>query len=80
MSDLEQINNFITDSFEISGDLLTNELDFTQLECWDSLKYMNYVMDIEAKFELNLERSELIQITSYRGLISVLQKRGILSE
>ena len=80
MIKLGSIHDFVTDSFEISDDLLTNELDFTKLECWDSLKYMSFVMEIETKFDLTLERSELMQITRYSGLISVLKQKGILSE
>ena len=79
-SNLGSIHDFIIDSFEISVDLLTNELDFTKLDCWDSLKYMTFVMDFEAKFELTLDRRELMQITSYEGLISVLEEKGILIE
>lgn len=77
---LELIQDFVKDTFDISDDILTKELDFTKLECWDSLKYMSYVMEVETRFEVTLERNELIQITSYSGLISVLKGKIIINE
>ena len=71
---------FVQNYFEISDEEIHENLDFTSLECWDSLKYMSFVMEVESKFNVSLNRDELVNITTLSGLISVMHDRGLLGE
>ena len=78
INNLQFVTDFIKDYFELNNEQIHEKLDFKSLESWDSLKYMNFVMEIETKFNLNLSRDELVNITTFLGLTGVLQVRGLL--
>lgn len=44
---------------------------------WDSLTHMDIVIGLEEKFGINLDGDEIIQCTSWPGIVVVLQKHGV---
>lgn len=50
---------------------------FTEIDTWDSLKYVRLVMGIEAEFEIELAPEDIRRLTSVAAVKGVLRERGI---
>jgi acyl carrier protein len=49
--------------------------EFTQLERWDSLLYLNTILAIEKEFGVRFEIDELSQVNSIPGAIDLVAKK-----
>lgn len=54
-----------------------NELDeyssAKNVENWDSLRHMNLIVSIEEEFDVELTDDQIVTITSYKDIISILE-------
>lgn len=50
---------------------------FSDLEEWDSLRYVQLVVNLQADFGIDLSADEIKQIASSAGISRVLEERGI---
>jgi acyl carrier protein len=50
---------------------------FEDLECWDSLHYVQLVMAVQATFGIELNQDQIMRITTLDGLYDVLKEHGI---
>ena len=51
---------------------------FTELQNWDSLRYMSLLVALESEFELTLERDEIELLVSYTGIVEILSKHLVI--
>ena len=64
MTNLEKYNKAFCDSFEITEDKLAN-LQYQQIELWDSVGHMTLVANIEDAFDIMMETDDIIDLSSY---------------
>lgn len=50
---------------------------FVELECWDSLCYVQLVVAVQATFGIELNSDQILRITSLNGLLEVLKEHSI---
>lgn len=50
---------------------------FVDLNCWDSLRYVQLVVSVQATFEIELDQSQILRIITLQGLYDVLKEHGI---
>lgn len=50
---------------------------FTELECWDSLRYMYLVLAVQSTFGVELNSDQILRITSLHGVQEVLKEHDI---
>ena len=78
MTNLEKFNTVFMDTFRINEDKLTAELSILTLENWDSLAQMNLITALEDAFNIMMEPDDIIELSSYEGAKSILEKYDII--
>ena len=64
MTNLEKYNEAFCAAFEITEDKLAN-LQYQQIELWDSVGHMTLVANLEDAFDIMLETDDIIDFSSY---------------
>lgn len=69
------IKNFNLSKKTIS-DLKNNKIDlkFNQYEEWDSLKHASILIDLEKKFKIKINSTNLNKFISFKSIINFLKK------
>ena len=52
---------------------------FTELKCWDSLHYVQLVVAVQDTFGIELDRGQILRITTVGGMREVLKEHGVAS-
>lgn len=52
---------------------------FTDMDCWDSLRYVHLVLAVQSTFSIELNSSQIQRITSLHGLHEVLKEHNIIN-
>ena len=73
MTNLEKYNKAFRDSFEITEDKLAN-LQYQQIELWDSVGHMTLVANLEDAFDIMMETDDIIDLSSYEKGKEILAK------
>lgn len=73
MTNLEKYNKAFCDSFEIAEDKLAN-LQYQQIELWDSVGHMTLVANLEDAFDIMMETDDIIDLSSYEKGKEILTK------
>lgn len=50
---------------------------FKELECWDSLRYVQLVAALESTFEIELDAQQISLLITFQGLCDVLAQHAI---
>ncbi|RJR40126.1 MAG: acyl carrier protein [Desulfobacteraceae bacterium] len=50
---------------------------FTELKCWDSMRYVLLVVSVQSTFEVELDESQIVKITTLIGMCEVLKEHGV---
>lgn len=51
------------------------DLKFNEYEKWDSLKHASILTDLEKKFKIQLNSSNLIQLDSFKSILDFLERK-----
>ena len=73
----QKLKTIMAEVLEISTDQIDVSTTIENIEAWDSLKHITLLMSIEEMFKVKLEMEEMIKMTSFEDIKSVLGKRGI---
>lgn len=73
MTNLEKYNKAFCESFEITEDKLAN-LQYQQIELWDSVGHMTLVANLEDAFDIMMETDDIIDLSSYEKGKEILTK------
>ena len=71
MTSLEKYNKAFCDAFEITEDKLAN-LQYQQIELWDSVGHMTLVANLEDAFDIMMETDDIIYLSSYEKVKEIL--------
>lgn len=54
---------------------LDKKKNFSSLKEWDSLKHLNFYIEIEQKLKIKFNLKEMERITNYESLINILTEK-----
>lgn len=74
---MNKLESLIADVFSYQQSETDTEIVFQELESWDSLTHMNFVVAVEQEFNLELTADEIIEMQSYSKAKEILGKRGV---
>lgn len=74
----EQVHQLIDKVFGEEKREALEVSSFTELKCWDSLHYVQWVVGVQATFKISLTQDQILRLTSFAGLRDVLKEHGIL--
>ena len=57
--------------------VLSEELDASQVQLWDSLKHIILVVEIEMQLGVKLTTDEIAQLRNVGEMVTLLQQRGL---
>lgn len=61
--------------FEIPVEQIDNKSSSNNIKSWDSLKHINLVIALEDEFNIQFLDKEIIQLSTYCSIISILNKK-----
>ncbi len=62
--------------FSINPNLIKEDVSIRALPDWDSLKHLNFILEVEKKLNINIDTSDFNQIVTIEDLIMVIKKNG----
>ena len=77
MNNLEKYNLSFMDSFSIDESVLGDDLLYNTIPEWDSIGHMELIAKIEEAFDILLETDDIIDLSSYKKGIELLEKYGV---
>ena len=77
MSLVSRVGAVFSRAFGVSSDSFSPETVPESVPNWDSVGHMNLVTGLEAEFALQFEVDEIMEMSSGRRIIEILQARGI---
>ena len=79
MTNLERYNKIFMSVFRKKEEELKG-LKYRELDLWDSIGHMDLVAELEEVFEIRLETSDMLDLTSYERGLEVLAEYGVAFE
>lgn len=79
MTNLERYNKIFMSVFRKKEEEL-KELKYRGFDLWDSIGHMDLVAELEEAFEIRLETSDMLDLTSYEKGMEVLSGYGVVFE
>jgi acyl carrier protein len=73
---MHDVDNIISDVFEIEVSNIDYSMTPDDIEKWDSLGNLILINTIEAKFKITLEVEEIFSIEKIEDIYELLRKRG----
>lgn len=73
---MNKLESVILDVFNYENPQTDTEIMFQDLETWDSLAFMNFVVAIEQKFEIELTTEEIVSMQTYSKTKEILENKG----
>lgn len=75
MTNFEQLQNIMSDVFSVPQKKITRDLASEDLEEWDSLQHLNFVLVLESHFNLKLEVEDWLILTSVPAILEFIDSR-----
>ena len=63
--------------FSIEESVLDDEFLYNSIPEWDSVGHMAMIAEIEEEFDIMLEMDDIIDFSSYKKGLEILQKYGV---
>lgn len=79
MTNLERYNKIFMSVFRKKEEELKG-LKYRGFDLWDSIGHMDLVAELEEAFEIRLETSDMLDLTSYEKGMEVLAEYGVVFE
>jgi acyl carrier protein len=69
---MEKLFELIEDIFEIEKDDYSENTVINQIETWDSLKHMEFIISLEDQFSINLTGNEIAELRTIKDVIKLI--------
>ncbi|MDP3270066.1 MAG: acyl carrier protein [Legionella sp.] len=73
----QHLVSVLANIFSLREDQIVIDLCKENISSWDSLKQMDLVVSLEREFNISLEIPDIIQMTSVRSIVNVLENKGV---
>lgn len=71
------LSDVLSDVFSLPVSAITPELTKDDVGTWDSLKQMDLVLSLEREYDITLEVTDIIRMTSVATITAVLNDKGL---
>ena len=78
MNNKEKYDNAFIESLVIKKELLNDKLIYNSVPEWDSIGHMSLVSTIEEAFDISMETNDIIDFSSYKKGIEILNKYKVI--
>lgn len=78
MSKLETYREIFKECFQYDGDV--EQLEYQQIEEWDSVAHMQLMAVLEEKFDIELDIDDIIDFSGFKVGIDILKKYDLVIE
>lgn len=75
MDSFVQVQELMTDIFQVSEEEISRETTQSDLENWDSLEHLNFMLALEQEFDVMLEVEDLRDLTSVKAILDYLESK-----
>ena len=75
MSSLERYKKVFIEALSISPDTFTEEIKYNDVAEWDSIGHMTLMSALEEEFKITLETDDIIDFSSFKKGIELLQSK-----
>ena len=65
---MEKLNEIIEDIFEIDNSDYTYDSVINEIETWDSLRHMEFIVSVEDQFQITLTGNEIAGLRTIQDL------------
>jgi acyl carrier protein len=69
---MEKLFDLIESIFEISKDDYSENTVINQIETWDSLKHMEFIVSLENQFNINLTGNEIAELHTIKDVMKLI--------
>ncbi len=73
----EKLVELLAEIFGLRMTEILPDLQKSEVGTWDSLKQMDLVMSLEREYDIALEISDILRMTSVAGIVAVLKDKGV---
>jgi acyl carrier protein len=77
MSNLQKYKDTFIDSLSIKKDEFNEKLKYNEIPEWDSIGHMTLVSNLESEFNISIEIDDILDFSSYKKGIEILEKYKI---
>ena len=77
MDNKTKYKKVFSESFELNDSELDENLEYNGIEAWDSIGHMGMIASLEEEFDVMMEMEDIIDFSSYKKGIEILQKYGV---
>jgi acyl carrier protein len=79
MTNKSKYNQAFMISFSIEESVLSGNLEYQQIEEWDSIGHMGLVAELETIFDISLDFNDIVDLSSYnKGMELLSANYGIV--
>jgi acyl carrier protein len=75
MTNLEKYKNVFIDSLSLKSDTFSEEIKYNDVAEWDSIGHMTLMSALEEEFKITLETDDIIDFSSYKKGIELLNSK-----
>tara|TARA_B100000787_G_scaffold169639_1_gene161466 strand:+ start:2695 stop:2937 length:243 start_codon:yes stop_codon:yes gene_type:complete len=75
MTNLEKYKNVFIDSLSLKSDNFSEEIKYNDVAEWDSIGHMTLMSALEEEFKITLETDDIIDFSSYKKGIELLNSK-----
>ena len=75
MTNLERYKNVFIDSLSLKSDTFFEEIKYNDVAEWDSIGHMTLMSALEEEFKITLETDDIIDFSSYKKGIELLNSK-----
>tara|TARA_R110002049_G_scaffold217453_3_gene388862 strand:+ start:192 stop:419 length:228 start_codon:yes stop_codon:yes gene_type:complete len=73
----ERLRNVMATTFQVPAESINENSSAENLERWDSFGFLQLITSLEDEFGVNFDETELLRMTSYKTIQSILEDKGI---
>lgn len=78
MTNLEKYDKIFIESFEVTKEQLSNDLEYQQVPLWDSVGHMGLIASLEEEFDIMFDTDDIIDFNSYEKGKELMRKYDIV--
>jgi acyl carrier protein len=75
MTNLEKYKNVFIESLSLKSETFSEEIKYNDVAEWDSIGHMTLMSELEEEFKITLETDDIIDFSSYKKGIELLNSK-----
>jgi len=75
MIDEGKLKKIFSDIMGIEDSHINNSTSMENVESWDSIKHMSFIIALEKEFNVDLDDDDIEQMINYEVIIAILNER-----